>query len=171
MPFDKYIWPILHILIGVGNAILNYLIDIIENEIQLIPPKELRMRRELGELEERHRTLKDQRDYFDSPNEDSGSETIKKHRQHQRECENEMDDLEDRGLESTEEYSTLWNTSELCKSEIKSLEGERKSMTTRVDNARKAVSKKKEALLACRRARKTEDTSIYTGVDRILQKH
>ena len=37
----RYIWPVLHTLIGVGNAILDYLIDIVESEIQAIPAKEI----------------------------------------------------------------------------------------------------------------------------------
>jgi len=50
IPVTRYIWPILHTLIGVGNGILDYLIDIIESKIQPIPAKEVRMKRELREL-------------------------------------------------------------------------------------------------------------------------
>ena len=31
IPIDRYIWPVLHTLIGVGNGILNHLVDIVEN--------------------------------------------------------------------------------------------------------------------------------------------
>ena len=34
IPIDRFIWPILHTLIGIGNAILKNLMNIIENEIQ-----------------------------------------------------------------------------------------------------------------------------------------
>ena len=43
-------------------------------------------------------------------------------------------------------------------------------MTTSVENAHKAASRKREGLVACRRARKSEDSSLYTGVDQIMQK-
>lgn len=43
-------------------------------------------------------------------------------------------------------------------------------MTASVESARKGISRKKESLLACRRARKIEGESMYTGVDLILQK-
>ena len=52
IPVDHYIWPVLHILIGIGNAILAYLVDIVENEIQQLPPKELILKREVKELEQ-----------------------------------------------------------------------------------------------------------------------
>lgn len=171
VPVERYIWPILHILIGVGNAILDYLIDVIENEIQLIPLKELLMRRELGELEAKHKELQTVRDYFDSNHEDFGLTMIKQHKQQNRECENIMDKLEDEGRSESDEYATVWNTSKLCIAEMKVLERERKGLTTKVENARKAVALKKETLLGCRRTRKTEEMSLYTGVDQILQKY
>ena len=143
VPVSRFIWPILHILIGVGNSILDHLIDVIENEIQLIPPKELLMRRELGDVDRKHKDQQALRDYFDGSNEDSGSERLKKHKQQKRQCENLMDRLEDAGREESEEYSTLWNTAELCKMEIKTLEAERKAMTGRVEAARKAITKKR----------------------------
>ncbi len=44
----RHIWPILHTLIGVGNDILEYLIDIIESENQVVLSKEIHVKRELG---------------------------------------------------------------------------------------------------------------------------
>jgi len=66
IPVKMYIWPILHTLVGVGNAILDYLIDIIESKIQGIPAKEIRMKRELQELEKAHRELQENRNSWDS---------------------------------------------------------------------------------------------------------
>ena len=91
IPVRRYIWPVLHILIGVGNAILDYLIDFIENEIQPIPSKKLWMQRELHELETAHKQLQQLRDHWDSNNHGSGIELLKEHREELWKCEQKLE--------------------------------------------------------------------------------
>jgi len=57
IPVERYISPILHTLIGIGNGILDYMINIIESEMQHTSVKEIRMKRELHELEKLHKEL------------------------------------------------------------------------------------------------------------------
>jgi len=134
---SRYIWPILHTLIGVGNAILDYLFDIIENEIQLIPAKELLMRRELKDLDEVYKELQTVRDYWDSNNEGSGSEMLKTYQKELRKTDLRMEQLEDDDNHLCDEYATLDITAQECRLEVERLNSERKAMTASVESARK----------------------------------
>ena len=107
IPVSRYIWPVLHTLIGVGNAILDYLIDIIENEIQLIPAKELLLRREMKELEIIYKELQMVRDYWDSNNKDLESKMLKQYKKELRKTEFCMEQLEDDDEHLCNEYATL----------------------------------------------------------------
>ncbi len=39
IPVARVIWPILHTLIGIGNKILKYFVDIVDNDIEIKSPK------------------------------------------------------------------------------------------------------------------------------------
>ena len=58
-----------------------------------------------------------------------------------------------------------------CNNKIAELEQERKDMTTSVSNMNTKITKKREQLSAFRVSRKTEDDSLYTAIDTILDKH
>ena len=62
-----------HTLIGVINLILAFLIEVVENEIQVLPTKEIRLQREVKELESDAKELEDKKAYFESDTEGSGS--------------------------------------------------------------------------------------------------
>ena len=95
IPVERYIWPILHTLIGIGNNILKYLVDIVDNEIQLIPAKEIRLKREIKELEEKLAELREVRDDWDSGNEGSGKELLKELRRQRTVADKRMQQMED----------------------------------------------------------------------------
>ena len=63
-----FIWPILHTLIGASNAILAYLIDIIEAEIQQLPAKEINLKRILRKDMELIVVAHEARNVWDSSN-------------------------------------------------------------------------------------------------------
>ena len=164
----RYIWPILHTLIGVGNGILDYLIDIIESEIQHIPAKEVCTKCELCELEKLHKELQTARNEWDSGEVGSGIDFMRVYKKDLWRLETEMERLEDIGAHLDESYANLFTCTEMTKERVAELELERSKMTIDVAGVSKAVSKKKENVAACRRARKCESDSMYTGVDLIL---
>ena len=51
IPVDQYIWPLLHTLIGIGSKILTFLVDYADTEIQYKPAIEIRLQKELVQLE------------------------------------------------------------------------------------------------------------------------
>jgi len=77
IPVHRYIRPVLHTLIGVGNAILDYLIDIVESEIQAIPAKEIRLRREIREIKAEIKDLRAEKDEWESLTVGSGKDQLK----------------------------------------------------------------------------------------------
>lgn len=168
IPLWRYIWPVLHTLIGVGNDILDYLIDIVESEIQALPAKEIRMKRELRDMEKEDKEMVEARDYFDSKNEGSGTELIKKYRQEKRVGTTNKEQMEDDGKQDELEYKTLCKKLEELEADIQKLLQERKDMSTDIDNLRKRKKNKREGIAAFRKARKTEADSLYSKIDDIL---
>ncbi len=53
IPVARVIWPILHTLIGIGNQILKSFVDIVHNDIEIKSPKEIWLREQLGDLDEK----------------------------------------------------------------------------------------------------------------------
>ena len=51
IPVWHYIWPLLCMLIAIGNNILQYLVDFTDTEIEHIPAPELRLHAKIKELE------------------------------------------------------------------------------------------------------------------------
>ena len=78
IPVHRYIRPVLHTLIGVGNAILDYLIDIVESKIQAIPAKEILLRREIREIKAEIKDLRAEKDEWESLTVGSGKYQLKK---------------------------------------------------------------------------------------------
>ena len=148
IPLWRYIWPVLHTLIGVGNDILDYLIDIVDSEIQALPAKEIRMKRELRDLEKEDNEMVEARDYFDSKNEGSGTELIKKYRLEKKEETKNKEQMEDGGRQDDEEYKMLCQKIETLEADIQKLLKERKQMTTDIENLRKRKKNKKESIAA-----------------------
>jgi len=171
IPVARYIWPILHTLSGVGNGILDYLIDMIESENQHIPAKEVHIKRELHELEKLYKELQTARNVWDSGNVGSGIDFMKVHKKELQRLETEMERLEDIRDHLNKSYANLFTCAEMKKEKVAELELQRSNMTTDVAGASKAVSKKKENVASCRRACKCESDLMYTGVDLILQKY
>ncbi len=57
IPVGRVVLPILHYLIGIGNQILNFFVDIFVNDIEVKSTKELCLRDQLGDLDENINTL------------------------------------------------------------------------------------------------------------------
>jgi hypothetical protein len=51
LPIEHIIWPLLHALIGIGNQLLNFVIDYAEEYIQCLSNKERLLRDRVRQLE------------------------------------------------------------------------------------------------------------------------
>ena len=174
IPPERYIWPILHTLMGVGNNILNHLTDTVDNEIQNLPARQRRTKRELEDAVLRTKELQEERDYFDSDNEGSGREIRKAYENRRNEVRKLMDDLEDIDTLSDEQdtaYVALDIELNELDPKIKALNEERNKMTMDVQKSKAVERRLREKLDGYRLARKTDDTSIYSKIDEILTKY
>jgi len=77
IPAENYIWPILHTLIGVGNNILDHLVEYADHKIQLLPGRQIILRDEVKEIDKEIADDEESIAHFTSPNFGSGSDTIR----------------------------------------------------------------------------------------------
>ena len=96
----------LHTLIGIGNAILDHLVDIVEAEIQMVPQKEATLKSELRELENLIIERMGEKEYWKSSNLGSGKELVMEAKKKRREAEREIGHIFDQGEMDPEEH--LW---------------------------------------------------------------
>ena len=95
IPVMRYIWPILHTLIGIGNAIMKNLIDIVESEIQVVPTREIRLRREVRELAAEIMELMMEKEYWMSKEEGTGSALLSEYKKERNKLIRKMDSLDE----------------------------------------------------------------------------
>ena len=158
-------------LISVGNSILAYLVDIVEHDIQVLPAKEVRIKREVVELDDKIKEAQDTQDYWDSLTEGSGKDLLKRYKKQRQDAIRETSKMEDMGTQLDDKYTYLSLQKTGCEDEITRLEKERKDLAQYVEKLKKTRSGKTELLEAFRKARKTEHDSMYSGIDFILQKY
>ena len=77
IPVENYIWPILHTLIGIGNNILTFLTDYADNNVQLLPTRQIRLKEEIKELDKKIEEEKESIQFFESSSAGSGKELLK----------------------------------------------------------------------------------------------
>ncbi len=168
IPVERVIWPVLHTLIGIGNNILQNLVDFIDNDIESLPLKEIRLRESLGDIDERIHYATTQRDQWDES--ENGLIALKKARAGRNKIERALE-RGDYDHESVE----VQNAKELEKDEyekkVNELENERKEMTKKVRDLRAMKTKASNEIKEFKKQRKQMDGSIYTFVDRVLQKY
>ena len=176
IPVERFIWPILHTLIGIGNAILKNLIDVIENEIQSLTPRELKLKREVRELVDKLKLLMDEKDEWDSSNENSGSQELKEYKRLLAVSKKKMKNMEDyetfvdENGENDQEYADENLHLLDCLDRIKNLEEERREMARVLKEKRKVKSSKLKILGEFKKDRKTDHDSLYTKIDSILER-
>ena len=71
VPVERYVWPLLHMLIGIGNAILEFFMNVVDNDIQSLSPKEIRTKQDVRELNREIEELMAQKIAWNSKSEDS----------------------------------------------------------------------------------------------------
>ena len=102
-----YIWPVLHPWIGVGNAILDHLIDIVKKKIHALPDKEIRLNCEMRDLERDIKELIETWDYRLKTDMGTGSDLIKTLRKKRNADSREMEEMEDADTNMDDEYTSL----------------------------------------------------------------
>ncbi|KAL7533094.1 hypothetical protein ACHAWF_006364 [Thalassiosira exigua] len=162
---------VLHTLIGVGNAVLDHLIDIVESEIQMIPAVELTLKREVRELKEEVKEMVREREYWDSSNLGSGKELRKEARRKRNGISNQMQILAEAGQFDGLDYARLYQEKRECDLEEERLNKERSKMTADIKKKREQISKRNEKLAEFRNARKRDVESLYTKIDGVLTKY
>ncbi|KAL7539781.1 hypothetical protein ACHAXR_011204 [Thalassiosira sp. AJA248-18] len=173
IPVERYIFPILHTLMGIGNALLAYLIDIVESEIQKLPPAEIKLKREVEELEKDIVALENDLEYFRSDAEGSGSELIKTFTQTTTSKLMQMMDLErsDSHITESERYTTLYNDRVEAQEEIERLNSQKDKLVSAIKKKQASKKKKMDRIKEFRKGRKTEKGSMFSLIDKILQKY
>ena len=168
IPVERVIWPVLHTLIGIGNNILQNLVDFIDNDIESLPFKEIRLRESLGDIDERIHYATTQRDQWDES--ENGLIALKKARAGRNKIERALE-RGDYDHESVE----VQNAKELEKDEyekkVNELENERKEIAKQVRDLKAMKTKASNEIKEFKKQRKQMDGSIYTFVDRVLQKY
>ena len=175
IPIDRFIWPILHTLIGIGNDILKNLMNIIENEIQSLTAREVRLKREVRSIIAELILLKEEKDEWDSEDGNSGSVELKEYKELSKVSKKKIKNMEDYETfdddndESDEEY-VLENMHLLdCQERIEKLEAERTEMARIIRDKKKQKSVKLKVLEDYKKDRKTDNDSLYTKIDGILE--
>ena len=177
IPVERFIWPILHTLIGIGNAILKHIVDIIENEIQSLPAREVTLRREVRELVHELRLLMAEKDEWDSDDESSGSQELKDYKKLLRKSKSKIKNMEDyetfvnENGENDQEYAEEYLHLQDCEDRIAKLEAERREMARVLKVKRKEKSNKSKVLEEGKKGRKTDADSLYAHLDNILESY
>ena len=150
---------------------MNHLVDIVESEIQLVPAKEMRVKRDLSELEVEIKDAQIERDDWISLSEGSGSDLLKQYKKELKATKKKMKKMEDEDTWMDHEYGILNTTAILYEEEITLLEEETKKVHKTVSDLKSARTKKNKIMEDFRKARKTDDDSLYTKIDEILHSY
>ena len=135
------------------------------------------MKREVRELTRDIIALRKERDDFDSNDEGSGKETLKYLKKERTRMMKRMETIEDEHMgegytsDIDEEYVGLSLGLEDCKEEIERLTKEREDMASSIDRMGTKKTAKNKQLEEFRKARKTDDDSLYSLIDEILQEY
>lgn len=150
VPISRVIWPVLHTLIGIGNNILSNFVQIVDSEIEVMTPQEMRLRESLGKFDEMIFHASEERDEWDmDDNATSGSNMLK-------------------ALKTQRRESADPNAVEQLSNEINKLELERKALQKKIADLRSEKSRCTNLIREFVSQRKTDANSIYTFVDKVL---
>ena len=78
IPVANYIWPILHIKLGHGNAIVEFLLDYADKEVQQVPQEQILLREQVIELSRKLNIAAELRNQWDGDDAESGKEIVRK---------------------------------------------------------------------------------------------
>ena len=173
----NYIWPLLHWLIGIGNAVLKLVVNFADTEVQHKPARQIRLQEDVKELDNLIAEQQGAMELFDGDGPNSGKEEIKRLKLLRRDAVDSLEELNE--VAEDEEYETddqleedrveLNNRVKDLGRQIVDLEDERREIQGMINEWKEDREKKIEQIAALTRARKTDEDSVYSGIDRILQ--
>jgi chromosome segregation ATPase len=159
LPIEHIIWPLLHALIGIGNQLLNFVIDYAEEYIQCLSNKERLLRDRVRQLE---RAVAVAREGIERWNKEG-----KQYKKYLTDYERgKITDANE--LAKYNEVKQGWEMAEL---ERMSLEEEIAEYLETVSSGTKKISNNNKVLKGYRKERKTDADSLYTKIDDLLEQH
>ena len=154
-------FSVLHAMMGLGNNCVDYLVDYIEQHIENLPQEEVGLKNSVTVLMQRLAECRAACDAWESTEEGKQWKGIGNKISYRISC------LES-GKGDLDKYRR-----ELAQLRVRQLELNeiRKPLADEVDGLVNELSDVKEEIKRMRANRKSDDTSLYTAVDEILEKH
>ena len=163
IPVENIIFSVLHAQMGIGNKVLDYLVDTAEQNIEKVPPEMIALRNDVT-LAETH--LAEAREYKAAWEKFDG----KRLKSLQGKYERRKKQLERPNL-SEEAIIALEIEIDSYKDEIDDLALTRQNLQDDIDAKVKTRNDAKKLLGEFKRKWKKDSESIYGGIDKILQKY
>ena len=161
IPVSRTIFSVLHAMMGIGNDGMDFLVDFMESEVEDLPQEEVGLRTEIDALQLELTEARLARDFWDASEEGKLLATLgNKIRYHRGRVE--------RGVGDIERHEQTANAHEATKEKLMEV---RKSFVHRVDSASKQLRACRAEVKQFRSDRKLEEGSLYSKVDRILEKY
>lgn len=165
IPVKNIIFSVLHAQMGVGNKILDYLVDTAEQEIEKVPPEMIALRNDVTLAETHLAEVKDYKSEWEKLS-DGGKELKSLQGQYNRRKEK----LERPNLSEETILELEWEMEEM-KDKIDNLALTRHNLQEDIDRKVTARNDAKKLLGEFKRKWKKDGESIYGGIDKILQKY
>ena len=153
----NYIWPILHIKLGHGNAIVKFLLDYADKAVQQVPQEQILLREQVMELNGKLADAGDLRNQWDSDGVESGKEIVKRLR------------AELKGIPNKTKPAAAGSKQKKLEDEIQTHLNNRAVIMASLKAMRSSRKIKKDKLDGFKFERKTDKDSLLTGIDAILQ--
>ena len=163
IPIDRIIWPLLHSLIGIGNQLLNHVVDYGELYVECLSARELQMRQEVIQLEQSVADARQNKKSWESNDKTRLRKLVSEQTTYEVWLETNNENHPD--------YNMIQDLYEMIALEINFLQDEIDEYNHIIDRDTKKISANKKQLTLFRTERKSASDSLYTGIDAILQKH
>ena len=160
IPIERIVWPLLHALIGVGNNLLQYIIDYGEAEIQCLERAEISLLQQVRDDETELEIATELKGYFDEHEKANLTAKIKER--------DRVQDWLERNNQHPLSASKRENLRDLS-DQINGLQAEINEIIATINKLKSRIKAKKLRLESCKTNRKTEEESIVSGVDKILK--
>lgn len=162
VPIERVVWPLLHALIGVGNNLLQFMVDYGEQEIQCLPRAEIALLQQVRDDESELEVNEEMKAHFDEHEKTNLSNLVK-----------ERDRIEE-WLERNDQHALAQSKRERLREVndiIVPLQEDSNEITSTITKLKARLKAKKLRLESYKSNRKTEEESVVSGIDKILKNH
>ena len=157
IPVDCYVPGTLHLKLGNLNNAVDYVVDFADKKVQPVSPEQHQLRQDVKKLFIDIQLAMEEKDYWDSDNDDAGKEIVKRAKVLLRQ-------LNKQPIPSEQERESL----EL---QIQTELDRKKELTVSLKAMRDAKTAKVKKLASFASARKSEEHSLVTAIDKIFQEY